>query len=260
VDPQADAEDAARKRARTTEVLQGILSRMELPGRLEVKDGPDGGISVALFLEGEVPAGQGRRSNFVEALQFLSNKVVNRPGTSRRWISIGVGAHPEPRPPRDARPPAPAAGPAPAAAAPAAQPQQPQQPRPPRPPRQAPPAGGGGGRPQGAPQQAPARAAPPPSAPAAAPRPPEETMEVPEDAAIAALARTLATRSAELGRFYALAPIKTEDRARFLRAGNGVPGVKLLVEGEGRSRRLVFAPEKPTPMPKRSLPVHDDEA
>src|SRR5687768_15191672 len=144
VDPQADAEDAAKKRARTTEVLEGILQRMEMPGRLEVKDGPDGGISVALFLEGEVPQGQGRRSNFVEALQFLSNKVVNRPGTSRRWISIGVGAHPEPRPPREARPPQPPTPAAPAGAA--AAPPQPQQ-RPPRPPRQ-PAANGQGGPPQ----------------------------------------------------------------------------------------------------------------
>jgi hypothetical protein len=54
--------------------------------------------------------------------------------------------------------------------------------------------------------------------------------------------------------------MKAEDRARFLKAGSGVAGVKLVVEGEGRSRRVVFAPDKPTPMPKRSLPVQDDEA
>src|SRR6185295_12578783 len=97
-DPAAAAEDAAKKRARTSEVLEEILRRMDMQGRVEVKDGADGGISVAMFLEGEVPQGQGRRSNFVDALQFLANKMVNRPGTSRRWISIGVGAHPEPRP------------------------------------------------------------------------------------------------------------------------------------------------------------------
>ena len=114
LDPAAAAEDAAKKRAKTTEVLEEVLRKMELGGRAEVKDGPDGGISVALFVDGEVPQGQGRRSNFVDAIQFLANKIVNRPGTSKRWISIGLGAHPEPRPPREQRPPqAPAPAPLP---------------------------------------------------------------------------------------------------------------------------------------------------
>ena len=40
----------------------------------------------------------------------------------------------------------------------------------------------------------------------------------------------------------------------------GVAGVKVKLEGDGKSRRVVFTPDKPTPMPKRALPVHDDEA
>jgi len=252
---------------------------MELAGRAEVKDGPDGGISVALFVDGEVPQGQGRRSNFVDAIQFLANKIVNRPGTSKRWISIGLGAHPEPRPPREARPerppPPPAQGApaqhAPAAPAPQAQqaggPQaQPQ--RPPRHQQQQPP----NGRPQG---QGARASGPKPAqhghghGPAAggggggAPverEPPEATMEVAEDPSMSALAKSLATRSAELGRFYAISPIKPEDRARLLRGAQGVAGVKVKMEGDGRSRRVVFTPDKPTPMPKRALPVHDDEA
>ena len=39
-----------------------------------------------------------------------------------------------------------------------------------------------------------------------------------------------------------------------------VAGVKVKLEGDGKSRRVVFAPDKPTPMPKRALPVQDDEA
>ena len=73
-------------------------------------------------------------------------------------------------------------------------------------------------------------------------------------------ARSLATRAAELGRFYAISPVKPEDRARLLKASQGMAGVKVKLEGDGRSRRVVFVPDKPTPMPRRALPVHDDEA
>ncbi|HYV45742.1 MAG TPA: hypothetical protein VFA20_12830 [Myxococcaceae bacterium] len=285
LDPAAAAEDAARKRAKTTEVLEEVLRKMELSGRAEVKDGPDGGISVALFVEGEVPQGQGRRSNFIDAIQFLANKIVNRPGTSKRWISIGLGAHPEPRPPREQRPPQPAPAPAPAqgiaaGGAAAHQPPPPQQHQPPpqqhqpRPPKAPAPNGGPPAAAQAQPQshQKPHRgsglkqAHGQPSgggAPAAAPverEPPEATMEVAEDPALAALAKSLAQRSAELGRFYAISPMKQEDRARLFRGGQGVAGVKMKLEGDGRSRRVVFAPDKPTPMPKRALPVQDDEA
>lgn len=266
LDPAAAAEDAAKKRAKTTEVLEEVLRKMELSGRAEVKDGPDGGISVALFVEGEVPQGQGRRSNFVDAIQFLANKIVNRPGTSKRWISIGLGAHPEPRPPREQRPPQQQPPQAPAAAAPP--PPQQQQPRPPKaaaPNGGAPGAQGGGGHPQ---QQRPPRgsgpkpghAAPPVAGPPVEREAPEATMEVAADPALAALAKSLAQRSAELGRFYAISPMKPEDRARLFKGAQGVAGMKVKLEGDGRSRRVVFAPDKPTPMPKRALPVQDDEA
>jgi predicted RNA-binding protein Jag len=85
-------------------------------------------------------------------------------------------------------------------------------------------------------------------------------MEVAEEPALAALAKSLAQRSSELGRFYAIAPMKPEDRARLFRGAQGVAGVKVKLEGDGRSRRVVFVPDKPTPMPKRALPVQDDEA
>ena len=74
------------------------------------------------------------------------------------------------------------------------------------------------------------------------------------------LGQALAQKSATLGRFYAVAPMKVEDRARMLKAAGAVAGVRVFVEGEGRNRRLVFAPDKPAPMPKRSaLPQDDDE-
>jgi predicted RNA-binding protein Jag len=82
---------------------------------------------------------------------------------------------------------------------------------------------------------------------------------VEEDAALREAARQLAVKSGSLGRFYALAAMKLEDRARVLRAVEGVGGTKVTVEGEGRNRRVVFTPEKPAPLPKKSLLPDDDE-
>jgi predicted RNA-binding protein Jag len=85
-------------------------------------------------------------------------------------------------------------------------------------------------------------------------------VEVAEDPALREVARKLAEKSASLGRFYALVTVKQDDRARVLKAVEGVPGVKVSCEGEGRNRRVVFTPEKPAPLPKRSmLPDDDDE-
>ena len=36
-------------------------------------------------------------------------------------------------------------------------------------------------------------------------------------------------------------------------------GVSVRLEGEGRNRRVVFHPEKPAPMPKRTHPNFDDD-
>jgi hypothetical protein len=35
--------------------------------------------------------------------------------------------------------------------------------------------------------------------------------------------------------------------------------VRVACEGEGRNRRVVFTPEKPAPLPKRSMLPDDDE-
>lgn len=224
--PAGEGEGAGPdRRARVEEVLGEILRRMDLQGRVETRDAADGGISVALTLEGEAPeSAQGRRSTLADALQFLLNKILNRPGVERRWITVGIGAHPEPRGSRPARPPrpeAPASPGPPARAAPARAPQ--------------------AGRPS------PAREAD------------ERTAEVAEDALLSGAVRALAERSGRLGRFYALLSMKADDRARVLKAVEGVSGVSVTVEGEGRSRRVVFTPDRPVPLPKRNLPEMDDD-
>jgi predicted RNA-binding protein Jag len=251
--PQQSAAPAASgdTRARAQKLLTDILGLMGFPARLEFQDASDGSLAVALHFEAGLPPGveNGKRSQVVDSLQFLLNKMLHRPGVERRWVLLGAGVFPEPRPRKEPQPPAPAA-PANGAAAP----------RPPAPAR--------------APAPAPAPASPPQKAPARAPAPAqaaapaqqarrseadERTVEVSEDAALKEAARKLAEKSASLGRFYALAGMKLEDRARVLKAVEGVAGVAVTGEGEGRCRRVVFTPDKPAPLPKRMLLPDDDE-
>ncbi|MHB8875893.1 MAG: KH domain-containing protein [Myxococcaceae bacterium] len=259
VGPAPEAQPAAPKvdkREQAERVIGDIVRLMGLPARLEVKEvlpvkaaegkgGIEGGISVALYFEGEVPGVQpGRRSHLVEAIQFLANKIVNRPQTERKWISVGVGGHPEPRPaqaPRGQGPAAPRPPPAAPAAAPAPGRREGRGPRQPR---------------AEAPARAPQAAA---AAPAVAGPPSEETMEVPPDPAVEALGRALLEKAAKFGRYYAVAPAKPEDRARMLKGAKGLAGAQVKVEGEGRNRRLVFVPDKPAPMPKKAMPDYGDE-
>ncbi|HEX5748036.1 MAG TPA: hypothetical protein VFZ09_17475 [Archangium sp.] len=243
-------------RLRVERLLTDILGMMGFPARLDFKDASDGSLSVALHFQGEPPPGveMGKRSQVVDSLQFLLNKMLHRPGAERRFLLVGAGVHPEPRSERlkreqaaaqaaqAAQAAAPAPQPAPQAAAPAPAPRpQPQ----PKPARGAPPA----------PPQARASAAP-----ARGSESDERSVEVAEDPSLREVARKLAEKSASLGRFYALVTVKQDDRARVLKAVEGVPGVKVSCEGEGRNRRVVFTPEKPAPLPKRSmLPDDDDE-
>jgi len=229
---EVPAVPSPERREQAVQVLTELLRLMEFPAKLEAKDATDGGISVALMPEGEFPGVQaGRRSHVMDAVQFIANKLVNRAGLEKRWVSIGVGAHPEPRPaPGSRRPPAP------------------------------PPAVGAAAAPSG---PLPAAVVPAPRPPPPAHRPPvdpEANAQAPEDAGLAALGQLLGQKCATHGRFYAVWPMKLEDRARMLKAAQGVSGIKAFAEGEGRNRRLVFAPDKPVPMPKRSaLPADVDE-
>src|SRR5215813_11464536 len=116
----ATATAADDKREKTLQVIGEILRHMDFPANLDAKIGSDGGISVALELPGETAgATPGRRTHVTDALQFLANKIVNRPGTDRRWISLGIGGHPEPKQRQERKRPLPGV-PAPSSAAPAA--------------------------------------------------------------------------------------------------------------------------------------------
>ena len=233
--PEAPATD---KREWAQKVLEEILHLMACPARLDVKDGDDGGISIAIHFEEEVPGLQvGKRSHFIDSLQVIVNRIVNRPGTDRRWVVLGAAAHPAPRPPPPERNKlaAPAPG-QPAAPATASVPKE----------RPAP-----GSRRPGKAGEA--------SAPPKGREPEEASLQVTEEPALAAAARSLAEKSASLGRCYAVAGMKPEDRARLLRGAADVVGVKVNIEGEGRSRRVVFIPEKLAPMPRRTSPGYDDD-
>jgi predicted RNA-binding protein Jag len=219
----------ADKRTRAEEVLTELLRLMEAPSKVEVRDGADGGLSAAVFPEGELPGlGAGKRSSVTEALQFLANKIVNR-GGEKRWIAVGVGGHPEPRAKGGARP---------AAAAPAA------------------PAASAVGQ-----SKAPARKVAPAKGPSGAGREPDEgTVEVQADPAMEALGRALAEQAARLGRLYAVGAMGLEARAGLLRGAAAVEKVTVRSEGEGRHRRLVFVPAEVKPMPRpRAFPLMDDE-
>jgi predicted RNA-binding protein Jag len=216
------------RRTQAVEVLEQLLRTMDLPATLEAKDLPDGSISIAVTpgveLAGVVP---GRRSPLGDALQYLVNKLINKPGQERRWVAIGLGGHPEPRgpkPPRAAQPPPSAmtngSAPAPAAARPAA----------------------------------PAR---PAAAPVRSSEVDERTLVTDEDPALEAAARVLAERSASSGRLYAVVALGPLERGRLLKAADAVEGVSARAEGEGRLRRVVLTPDKVVPMPKQRLPVDD---
>jgi hypothetical protein len=206
-----------------------MLQRMGVNPRLDIKDGADGGISIAVHLDADVPGVQaGKRSHVLDALQFLANKIVNRPGSERRWISIGVGGHPEPRV-REARK-APDAPPPPAATT------------------------------SPAPRPAPAKTANGRPASPTKPLDEDETSVQPsDDAELSAAARNIAKRASADGRFFAILGMKREDRARVLRAVEGVAGVKASAEGIGRNRRVVFTPDNPAPPPKGSLPMAEED-
>ena len=236
-DASPSARAAIDKKVVVEQSVADLLRLMGLPARLELKDAAEGGLSVAVFFDQEQAAAPvGKRSHLIDALQLLVNKMVNRPQAERRWVAIGVGGHPEPRPlpgapraPRPSGPPPPrAASPAPASA-----------------------------RPSGPARPVASAARPPPPA-----RPPpvdEGTLAVSEDLALSRAGRTLAARSAKLGRFSAVAPMNLDDRARLFQATRGVPGTTVRVEGEGTARRLLFSPDRPTPMPKKAVPDYGED-
>ncbi len=226
----ASGTTSPEKREWAARVVSEILQHLGLSSRLELKDAADGGISIAVQLDGELPGVQpGKRSHVLDALQFLANKIVNRPGSERRWISIGIGGHPETRA-REVRRPAPES---PAAAA-----------------------GANAPAPRSTPQK---NGRPAPSPAPKVSEDDEKSLLPTEDAELAAAARGMAQKASTRGRFFAIVGMKREDRARVLRATEGIAGVKISAEGVGRNRRVVFTPENPTPVTKASLPMAEEE-
>ncbi len=222
---------AADRSAQAAEVLRELLRLADVPATLDVKDAADGGISIALVLGAELPGvALGRRGTFIDALQFLVNKLTHRPGSERRWVSLGLGEHPAPRIPRPPRPAADANGTA--RAAPSSRP--------------APPAAV-------QPLQAEVALAVPRAPAFEAP-----AVEVSEDAELTQAVRALAEASALTGRLYGVVALSADDRSRMVRAVADVAGVRAVVEGEGRLRRLVLTPDRPVPMPRKTHPLGVD--
>ena len=216
------------RRAQAVAVLEQLLRDMNVQATLDTKELPDGSISIsvtpAVEIAGVVP---GRRSPVGDALQYLVNKLVNKPGQERRWVAIGLGGHPEPRGQRAPRPVATAA-PAPmtngaAPAAPVA-------------------------RPAPAPRSA---------APARSQDVDERTLVTDEEPVFDRAARALVERSASSGRVYAVITLGALERGRLLKVADAVDGLSARAEGEGRLRRVVVTPDKVVPMPRQRLPVDD---
>ncbi|MGZ6133502.1 MAG: hypothetical protein ACXWK9_03540, partial [Myxococcaceae bacterium] len=80
------------RRAQAVSMLEQLLRAMEIPATIDAKDLPDGSVSIAVMPGVELPGVPlGRRSPVGDALQYLLNKLVNKPGTERRWIAVGLG-------------------------------------------------------------------------------------------------------------------------------------------------------------------------
>ena len=216
------------RRAQAVSTLEQLLRTMEIPATLEAKDLPDGSVSIAVTPGVDLPGVPlGRRSPMGDALQYLVNKLVNRPGTERRWIAVGLGGHPEPRGTKPPQRPAVAAAPV---------------------------TNGSGAVAVSAARSA---APPRPAAPPRSSETDERALVLDADPAFDASARALAERSASSGRVYAVITLGALERGRLLKAADTVVGLSARAEGEGRLRRLVLTPDKVVPMPRQRLPVDD---
>jgi hypothetical protein len=215
------------KRAQVEQLLSDIFRLAEWPAKLELKDAADGGIAVAVHFDAEVPGVvAGKKSYLIESLQFLVNKVVNRPNTEKRWVTLGVGGFPEPKP----------AGPPPAPV-PEAKPAAKEKP--------------------GKGQPAPVRSAPPP-APKAEPEEAHADVEV--SAEWKALGKLLAGKAVKHGRPYAVMSLNPDERAQLVKAVTGEAGLKVKVEGDAHFKRVALVPDKLVPMPRKmQFPADEDE-
>ncbi|MBL8912867.1 MAG: hypothetical protein JNM17_19395 [Archangium sp.] len=231
-------------------LLGDVFKLMEYPAKLDFKDMPDGSLGVAVHFDaagGELPGiTPGKRSYLVDCVQFWLNKVVNRPNVPRRWVNLGVNAFPEPRQQQPQQQSGEHAGPngsngakTPAAASPAAA------------------APGKKDAPKKDEKKHEEKKHERPKREAQAD---ERTFKPAPDPRITAVAKSLAEKSAKHGRVYAVMALSGDQRALMLQAGDEVKGQKTKAEGEGHWRRLVFVPDKLTPISKKQvMPDYDDE-
>jgi predicted RNA-binding protein Jag len=216
MNPAVDA-----KKGQVTGLLTDVFRLMEYPAKFELKDMPDGGIGVAVHFDGELPGiTPGKRSYLVDCLQFIVNKALNRPNQEKRWVSLGVGTFPEPRPPKPETPvpAAPKTGEKPVAKV----------------------------------------TAPPPPPPK--PKSDEATAKVTPDAAVTGWAAALAQKATTHRRLYAVLSLSADDRARLVQSTPKAAGLSVRCEGEGHWRRVRFEPANVAPLAKKQvMPDYDDD-
>lgn len=242
-------------RPQVESLLGDVFKLMEYPAKLDFKDMADGSLGVAVHFDaagGELPGiTPGKRSYLVDCVQFWLNKVVNRPNVPRRWVNLGINAFPEPRQQGQQ------------------QPKEPREPKEPKEPKE-----------EHAPAEKNGNGAKTPAPASAAPvkkhekheekkheRPgrresqtDERTFKPAADPRITAVAKSLAEKSAKHGRVYAVMALSGDQRALMLQAGDEVKGQRTKAEGEGHWRRVVFVPDKLTPISKKQvMPDYDDE-
>lgn len=245
--PPASPAAGDTKRPQSDTLLADVFRLMDYPVRLEFKDMADGSLGVACHVEGELPGiTPGKRSYLLDSVQFWLNKVVNRPGTPRRWVNLGLNGFPEPRQQQQQQlrevKEAPVAAPAAAAPSTPAPQKDKSVPRPEKKPATE-------NKRDERPQQQQGKQ-----------KVDERTLKPAADPALTAVAKALAEKSARLGRVYGVMGLTNDQRALMLQAAEGLKGVTAKAEGEGHWRRLVMVPEKLTPIARKQvMPDYDDE-
>ena len=89
---QAVASDENPKYAAIRSFLSGLLDKMDIEAEIEISERPNGGIDVNLSGNG-MGAIIGRRGETLDAIQHLTNYVINRGGEKRAHINIDAESY-----------------------------------------------------------------------------------------------------------------------------------------------------------------------
>ena len=89
---KAVASDENPKYAAIRSFLSGLLDKMDLEAEIEISERPNGGIDVNLSGNG-MGAIIGRRGETLDAIQHLTNYVINRGGEKRAHINIDAESY-----------------------------------------------------------------------------------------------------------------------------------------------------------------------